>query len=49
MAGWDAKRSMSAHALNSADVRRGVKEFLLNHSGLYAALRAQYAQGMWGF
>ena len=45
MAAWDANRSMSAHALNSPEVRRGIKEFLLNHSDLYAALRAQYAQG----
>ena len=35
----DAHTSMSTKALNSAEVRRGMKEILLNHSKLWEALR----------
>lgn len=35
----DAHTSMSTKALNSADVRRGMKEILLNHAKLWEALR----------
>lgn len=40
---FDAHTSMSAQALNSETVQRGIKDILLNHSGLYEALRAQSA------
>ncbi len=36
-----AHSSMSAQALNSPVVQRGIKDILLNHSGLYETLRAQ--------
>jgi type I restriction enzyme R subunit len=36
-----AHSSMSAQALNSPVVQRGIKNILLNHSGLYETLRAQ--------
>jgi hypothetical protein len=34
---------MSTQALNSADVRRGIKEVLLNHFELWQRLRAKAA------
>lgn len=40
---FDAHASMSAQALNSETVQRGIKDILLTHSGLYEALRAQSA------
>jgi type I restriction enzyme R subunit len=36
--------AMSTQALNSDEVRRGLKDILLNHSDLYEALRAQAAR-----
>jgi type I restriction enzyme R subunit len=39
----DAHNSMSTQALNSADVRRGIKDILLNHSGLWESLRGKAA------
>lgn len=36
----DAHTSMSTQALNSEVVRRGLKDILLDHAGLYEALRA---------
>jgi len=39
MSALDAHTSMSAKALNSEEVRRGMKEILLNHSKLWEALR----------
>ena len=36
----DAHTSMSTQALNSAVVRRGLKDILLDHAGLSEALRA---------
>jgi type I restriction enzyme R subunit len=39
MAALDAHTSMSTQALNSADVRRGLKDVLLRHAGLYEGLR----------
>jgi type I restriction enzyme R subunit len=41
MAAYDAHTSMSTKALSSAAVRRGIKEILLNHSGLWETLRAK--------
>ena len=35
----DAHTAMSAQALNSADVQRGLKDILLNHTALYERLR----------
>jgi type I restriction enzyme R subunit len=35
----DAHQSMSSQALNSADVREGIKDVLLNHTSLYEDLR----------
>jgi type I restriction enzyme R subunit len=39
----DAHTSMSTQALNSAEVRRGLKEILLNHAMLWEDLRARAA------
>jgi len=39
MGALDAHTSMSTQALNSQDVQRGLKDILLNHAGLYEALR----------
>jgi type I restriction enzyme R subunit len=39
MSALDAHTTMSTQALNSADVRRGLKDILLNHVGLYEDLR----------
>ena len=39
MGALDAHTLMSTQALNSPAVRRGIKEILLNHSGLYEMLR----------
>ena len=39
----DAHTLMSTQALNSAAVRRGVKDILLNHLGLWERLRARAA------
>ena len=40
----DAHVLMSTQALNSETVRRGIKDILLNHSGLWEALRARAAE-----
>lgn len=40
---YDAHETMSKQALNSETVLRGIIEVLLNHSGLYEALREQAA------
>ena len=39
MSALDAHNSMSTKALNSEAVRNGILDILLNHSGLYEALR----------
>jgi type I restriction enzyme R subunit len=39
----DAHREMSAQAINSPEVRRRLKDILLQHAGLYEALRATQA------
>lgn len=39
MSALDAHTSMSAKALNSEEVRRGMKDILLNHAKLWEALR----------
>ena len=41
MDSYDAHTSMSTRALNSPIVLRGMLDVLLNHSGLYEALRAR--------
>ena len=43
MGALDAHTTMSTQALNSAEVQRGLKDILLNHAGLYEALRAPSA------
>ena len=40
MGALDAHTAMSTQALNSEVVRRGLKDILLDHAGLYEALRA---------
>jgi len=44
MGAMDAHMLMSTRALNSPAVRRGMKELLLNYSGLYETLRAGAAR-----
>ena len=44
MGALDGHNSMSAQALNSAEVRHDIKDILLNHSDLYETLRAQQMQ-----
>lgn len=39
MSALDAHGTMSTQALNSAEVQRGLKDILLNHSALYERLR----------
>jgi len=39
MGALDAHTLMSTQALNSEAVRRGLKDILLNHTGLYEDLR----------
>jgi type I restriction enzyme, R subunit len=39
MGALDAHNAMSTQALNSAEIQRGLKEILLNHSALYERLR----------
>ena len=39
MGALDAHTAMSTQALNSEVVRRGLKDILLDHAGLYEALR----------
>ncbi len=41
MGALDAHTAMSTQALNSPEVQRGLKDILLNHSGLYEALRTK--------
>ncbi len=41
MESYDAHTSMSAQALNSPIVLRGILDILLNHSQLYETLRAR--------
>ena len=41
MGALDAHTLMSTQALNSATVRGGLKDILLNHAGLYETLREQ--------
>jgi type I restriction enzyme, R subunit len=41
MGALDAHTIMSTQALNSATVRSGIKDILLNHAGLYESLRQQ--------
>jgi type I restriction enzyme R subunit len=46
MAALDAHTALSTRALNSADVRRSIKAFLLNHAGLWEALRQRASQDL---
>ena len=41
MAALDAHTALSTRALNSTEVRRGIKAFLLNHARLWESLREQ--------
>ncbi|HEY6642180.1 type I restriction endonuclease subunit R [Povalibacter sp.] len=41
MAALDAHTSLSTRALNSVDIRHGIKRFLLDHGGLWESLREQ--------
>ena len=43
MGALDAHTSMSTQALNSPTVQSGIKDILLNHSGLWETLRAKKA------
>ncbi len=43
MGALDAHTAMSTQALNSATVQNGMKDILLNHSGLYETLRGNVA------
>ena len=43
MGALDAHTLMSTQALNSPDIRRGIKDILLNNAGLWEILRAQAA------
>jgi type I restriction enzyme, R subunit len=45
MGALDAHTAMSTQALNSADVQRGLRDILLNHSALYERLRASAGRG----
>jgi type I restriction enzyme, R subunit len=44
MGALDAHNAMSTQALNSEEVRRGLKDIPLNHAHLYETLRAQAGQ-----
>lgn len=44
MSALDAHTTMSTQALNSEQVQRGLKDILLNHAGLWEALRASEAE-----
>lgn len=44
IAAFDAHSAMSKQALNSTTVQNGLKEILLNHSGLWEGLRAVAAK-----
>ena len=44
MSALDAHTTMSTQALNSPEVRRGLKDILLNYAGLYDRLRDTMAQ-----
>jgi type I restriction enzyme, R subunit len=45
MAALDAHTSLSTRALNSVEVQRGMRDILLNHSGLWEALRERSGLG----
>lgn len=45
MAALDAHTSLSTRALNSVEVQRGMRDILLNHSGLWEALRERSGHG----
>lgn len=45
MGALDAHNTMSTQALNSASVRGGMKDILLNHAGLYESLREKTVSG----
>lgn len=45
MAALDAHTSLSTRALNSVEVQRGMRDILLNHSGLWEALRERSGPG----
>jgi type I restriction enzyme, R subunit len=42
IASFDAQSSMGTQALNSTKIQEGLLDILLNHAGLYEALRARY-------
>lgn len=46
MAALDAHTSLSTRALNSVEVQRGMRDILLNHSGLWEALRERGDPGV---
>lgn len=45
MAALDAHTSLSTRALNSVEVQRGMRDILLNHSGLWEGLRERSGPG----
>ena len=45
MAALDAHTSLSTRALNSVEVQRGMRDILLNHAGLWEALRERSGPG----
>lgn len=45
IAALDANTSLSTRALNSVEVQRGIRDILLNHSGLWEALRERSGIG----
>ena len=48
MSALDAHTAMSTQALNSLKVQEGLRDILLNHAGLWEALRAKGAQASSG-
>ena len=48
MGALDAHTAMSTQALNSIKIQNGLRDILLNHAGLWEALRAKGAQGVPG-
>ena len=47
MDAMDAHTAMSRQALNSTEVREGIKEILLNYAGLWEALRVPLRSTLW--
>jgi type I restriction enzyme R subunit len=47
MDAMDAHTAMSRQALNSTEIREGIKEILLNYAGLWEALRVPLRSTLW--